>query len=219
MTSLELLSWVRGPLFEISLAIFVLGVVYQLLAIIVLGRRADLSLARHGEWGPGLRAILTRNLPERGAFQREPVTVTAGYGFHIGLFAVLFLFEPHIELFREWFGFGWPGLATRVIDIVTGLTIGGLVLVLVYRLANPVRRFLSGFEDYLSWTLTLLPLLTGYFLSHRYFFAYDTMLILHVLSVELLLVLFPFTKLMHAFTLFLARWYNGAIAGRKGVVS
>ena len=42
---------------------------------------------------------------------------------------------------------------------------------------------------------------------------------LHILSVELLMVLFPFTKLSHAFTLWIARWYNGAIAGYKGVQS
>jgi nitrate reductase gamma subunit len=33
------------------------------------------------------------------------------------------------------------------------------------------------------------------------------------------MVLFPFTKLSHAFTLWLARWYNGAIAGYKGIQS
>jgi nitrate reductase gamma subunit len=42
-------------------------------------------------------------------------------------------------------------------------------------------------------------------------------LALHILSVELLLIVIPFTKLMHLFTFALARWYNGAIAGRKGV--
>jgi len=31
------------------------------------------------------------------------------------------------------------------------------------------------------------------------------------------LVVFPFTKLMHALTFAVSRWYNGAIAGRKGV--
>jgi hypothetical protein len=32
-------------------------------------------------------------------------------------------------------------------------------------------------------------------------------------------VVFPFTKLIHAFTLFMARYYNGAFAGRRGVES
>ena len=33
------------------------------------------------------------------------------------------------------------------------------------------------------------------------------------------LVVLPFTKLTHMFTAFIARWYNGAIFGRKGVQS
>jgi len=45
------------------------------------------------------------------------------------------------------------------------------------------------------------------------------LIVVHILSVELLMVIFPFTKLMHAFTLFMARYYSGAIAGYKGVNS
>jgi nitrate reductase gamma subunit len=47
----------------------------------------------------------------------------------------------------------------------------------------------------------------------------STMLGIHILSVELLMVMLPFTKLMHTFTLFMARWYNGAISGYRGVQS
>jgi nitrate reductase gamma subunit len=43
------------------------------------------------------------------------------------------------------------------------------------------------------------------------------MLFVHIMTVNLLLVSFPFTKLSHFFTLFIARYYNGQMAGRKGV--
>ena len=43
------------------------------------------------------------------------------------------------------------------------------------------------------------------------------MLALHILSVELLLIFLPFTKLMHAFTLWGSRWYNGDANAKKGV--
>jgi nitrate reductase gamma subunit len=43
------------------------------------------------------------------------------------------------------------------------------------------------------------------------------MLALHILSAEILLVVLPFTKLFHAFTLFGSRWYNGSANARKGV--
>jgi nitrate reductase gamma subunit len=37
--------------------------------------------------------------------------------------------------------------------------------------------------------------------------------------VELLLVLLPFTKLFHTFSVFISRWYNGDISAHKGVAS
>ena len=94
-----------------------------------------------------------------------------------------------------------------------------LIVVLANRITDPVKRFLSTLEDYLTWTLTLLPLLTGYLAYHHLFLNYTLMLALHILTVELLLVALPFTKLFHTFSLFAARWYNGDISGRKGVAS
>ena len=61
--------------------------------------------------------------------------------------------------------------------------------------------------------------MTGYLAYHRLIHPYQLVLGLHILSVEVLMVAFPFTKLMHAFTFILARWYNGAMAGRRGVQS
>ena len=80
-------------------------------------------------------------------------------------------------------------------------------------------RFLSGFQDYLVWLVTILPMLTGYMAFHRVGLSPPMLIAIHILSVELLMVVFPFTKLMHAFTLFMSRYYNGAIAGYKGVNS
>ena len=50
-------------------------------------------------------------------------------------------------------------------------------------------------------------------------FTNSLMLAIHILSVEALLILLPFTKLFHAFSVFVSRWYNGDIFGRKGVAS
>jgi len=45
---------------------------------------------------------------------------------------------------------------------------------------------------------------------------YQTMLAIHILSVELLLVWFPFGKLMHAFTIFATRAVTGMAFEKKG---
>jgi len=219
MTEIELLSWARGPGLQIATVIFVAGVVIRMLEILLLGRKANLAEAKGPEMSSGLRTVVTRTVPDRTTFRRSGVTIVAGYVFHIGLFVVCFLSAPHILFLKDFIGFGWPSLPTPVIDAFAVVTIIALLATLVNRLSNKVMRFLTNFEDLLTWTLTFLPVITGYLAFHRIGLTAPMLLAVHLLSVELLLVVFPFTKLMHAFTLFLARWYNGAISGYKGVVS
>ncbi|MDJ0957209.1 MAG: hypothetical protein QNI91_10140 [Arenicellales bacterium] len=219
MTPVEFLAWVRGPMFQIAVAIFALGVAIRIVEIFVLGRKQDLSEPRRDGVVPGIKTIFGRSIPDTGTFKRSPLNVVAGYIFHIGLFTTILFFVPHIELFHSVLGLQWPGLPTPFIDAVTVVTIFAMVVILINRLRNPVLKFLSTFEDYLCWLVTLLPLLTGYLAFHRMLFPYQTMLGIHILSVEILLIVFPFTKLMHFFTVFLARWYNGSAFGRRGVQS
>jgi len=220
MTETELLLWVRGPALQIATVIFLLGVVVRLVEILMLGRKKDLAEARGSSMSGGLRTILSRSVPDRGTMQHSTFNVVAGYVFHIGFFVVLFFFAPHILLFQEVLGLSWAALPTPVIDATAVVTIIALLAVLVHRLRHPVMRFLSRFQDYLVWLVTILPLVTGYLAFHRVGVAPPpTLITIHILSVELLMVIFPFTKLMHAFTLFMARYYNGAIAGYKGVNS
>ena len=220
MSETEFLLWVRGPGFEIATVIFVIGVLVRLLEIILLGRKPDLAEARGSAIAGGLRTIITRST--RHNFQQSTFTrytMVAGYIFHIGFFVTLLLFAPHILVFDEVFGLSWPSLPTPVIDATTVVTIGALLAILMHRLKHPVLRFLSRFQDYLVWFVTILPLVTGYIAFHRVGLPPPTLIAIHILSVELLMVVFPFTKLIHAFTLFMARWYNGAISGYRGVNS
>ena len=220
MTETELLLWVRGPALQIATVIFLLGVVVRIVEILMLGRKKNLAEARGSAMAGGLRTIMSRSMPDSGTMQRSTFNVVAGYVFHIGFFVVLFFFAPHILLFQEVLGLGWAALPTPVIDATAVVTIIALLAVLVHRLRHPVMRFLSRFQDYLVWLVTILPLITGYLAFHRIGVASPPMLLaIHILSVELLMVVFPFTKLMHAFTVFMARYYNGAIAGYKGVNS
>lgn len=219
MTETEFLLLVRGPLLQFATVVFLMGVVVRILEILVLGRKPDLAEARGSAVAGGLRTIFTRSVPDRGTLQRSTFNVVAGYLFHIGFFVVLFFFAPHILVFRDALGMNWPSLPTPVIDATSVVTMIALLAVLVHRLRHPVMKFLSRFQDYLVWLVTFLPLFTGYFAFHRVGLAPPTLIALHILSVELLMVIFPFTKLMHAFTLFMARYYNGAISGYRGVHS
>ncbi|MCP4288501.1 MAG: hypothetical protein GY792_29445 [Gammaproteobacteria bacterium] len=217
--SMDFLLWTRGTAFDVAVTIFVIGIIIRLFEIISLGREESLAEPKGTEFLPGLKTVLSRSFPDGGTFKRQPLTIIAGYVFHVGLLISLLLFIPHIELFSQTFGFGWPGLPNPIVDAAAVLGIVGLLAALWNRLTNPVMRMLSDKEDYLVWILTFLPMLTGYLAYHRMINPYPLAMGLHILSIELLLVLFPFTKLMHAFTLFLARWYNGAMSGHRGVES
>ena len=219
MTEIEFLNWVRGPGFQIATIIFVAGVIIRFAEILLLGRKTNLAEAKGSEMSSGLRTVVTRSIPDKSTFQRSMFTVTAGYIFHLGLFVTIFLFAPHILMFKEVFGFGWPSLPTPVVDAMAVVTIIALLAVLTHRMRNNVLKFLTTTEDYIVWLVTIAPLITGYIAFHRIGMTAPTLIAIHILSVELLLILFPFTKLMHTFTVVLSRWYGGAISGYRGVES
>jgi nitrate reductase gamma subunit len=219
MTEAEFLLWVRGPALQVASVIFVLGLAARVLGILVIGRQADLAEARGSAVAGGLRTIVMRTFQDPGTWRRSSVTLVAGFIFHIGLLITILFYAPHILVIEEVFGISWPGLPTTVIDATTVVTIIAMIAVLVHRLRHPVIRFLSRFQDYLVWFVTILPLVTGYLAFHRIGLTPTMLVAIHILSVELLMVVFPFTKLTHAVTLFMARYYNGSISGYKGVKS
>jgi nitrate reductase gamma subunit len=48
---------------------------------------------------------------------------------------------------------------------------------------------------------------------------YKSVLAAHIMSAEILLIAIPFTKLSHMLSIFISLWYNGAIAGYRGIQS
>jgi nitrate reductase gamma subunit len=219
MTDVDFLMWVRGPAFNVATVILCAGIVVRILGIFLMGRKPNLAEARGSEMVGGLRTMLHRSIPDAGTFKRSSLTVISGWVFHLGLFVVIFLFVPHILVFEQALGFGWPGLPSNIVDAIAVITIIALLVKLIHRLRDPVLRMLSEFGDYLSWFVTILPVVTGWLAFHRLGAPPPALIAIHILSVELLMVLFPFTKLSHAFTLWIARWYNGAISGYRGVRS
>ena len=219
MNHLDLLTFARGSALNGALMLCTVGIVLRLFEIFGLGRKDDLAKPRANSPGSGWRAIFTRSLPPPGMLKRDPITYIGGYVFHLGMLITILFFAPHIEFIRSMVGLGWSNLPSPLVDASAVASIIALGMLLAHRLNNPVKRMLSGFGDYVAWTVTLLPLLTGYLAYHHLLVEYTLMLALHLFSVELLLVLLPFTKLFHTFSVFISRWYNGDIFGRKGTAS
>jgi len=218
MNYTEFLLWVRGPAFHFATAILVLGLTLRFLEMLFLGSPRQYAAVRSNGIAGGIRTVISRFAPpEPGVFQRSWFIIVAGYLFHLGFFISFFLFAPHIILLKQVLGVSWPGLPAPVINIITIVSLFAMITLLINRWYYPVLRFLSDFEDYLSWTLAFLPLFTGYLAFHHIWLPYPLMLALHILSVEILMIVLPFTKLIHTFTFIIARWTNGARAAQKGV--
>jgi len=62
-----------------------------------------------------------------------------------------------------------------------------------------------------------LPLITGLMSYANMGFIKETNLALHIMSFQLVLLWFPFGKLMHLFLVFPSRFRVGAAFGRRGV--
>jgi len=219
MNEMQFLTWVRGTGLNIAVGIFLLGVLWRLIEIYSLGRKKDLAAPRSVAGASGLNTVFRRSMPPKGMgmVKKSPVSYIGGYTFHIGLAIVVFLFAPHIKFIESVLGISWPGLPSQFIDLVAVVTIAAMVVVLVDRINKPVKRYLSTFEDWFTWLVTFLPVLTGWMAVQHLLLPYTTMLALHILSVEILLIVLPFSKLFHAFTLWGSRYYNGAVNGHKGV--
>lgn len=206
---------IDGPLWYFSAIFFLVGVVWRIFMILKAGNKKDLSVPRVSGSGGAVRAIFSRFVPERTVRQRGKVQVIAGYLFHLGLFALLFFAKPHIEFVEERItGFGWPAMPYWAFIVAAEVAFAGLIMLWLFRLLNPVTRLLSSIDDYVGTVLVFLVMLTGCLaLAH----SFEGLRLIHLLLAEMLLIYFPFSNLMHAFTFPISRAYTGATMARKGV--
>jgi hypothetical protein len=219
---MTLLSFARGPGMQVASLIFIAGMFWRLFGIFLLRRRVAHAAARHPfpmRLLGGAVTIFTRTIPRRTFWPRVGAGVALSYVFHVGLFIILFGGAPHILIIHEIFGLSWPGLPRGVIVIASGITLAALILLLVRRLTHPVLRLLSKPDDYISWAIVFLPVATGILLSGETIASYGTLLALHILSIEALMIWLPFGKLMHVSLVFAGRFVLGYNFSRKGAAT
>lgn len=218
---MTLLEFARGPGMQWAIWIFALGVLWRLVGSFLLMRTRDLSKPKGTAYAKaGMRAMIMRSIPPHELEKNITFQHLTGYAWHLGFFAVLLLFGPHVPFFKQFLGFGWPTLPNIVVLVIGGFTLAILIALLFRRLTHPVMKQISAPDDWISILMVILPLVTGFAsYSHLQIFEirYETLLGLHLLSVELMLVWFPFSKLMHMFYAFPARYQVGAAMEHKGV--
>lgn len=215
---MSLLEFARGPALYWSLIIFSFGVILRWVGAVWIRRPTDLSKPRStATTSGGIRTIFTRMWPHPEFTTVSRFHLVIGYVYHLGLAIVVFGFVPHILFIESITGMNWAGLSNDVVMISGAVTLAAMVVSLSRRMTHPVMRMISTWDDYLSWLVTALPLVTGLLLYSRLGGSYESMLAIHILSFDLLLVWFPFGKLMHAFTWIPSRFQLGAHFARRGV--
>ncbi len=225
---MDLLDFARGPALTVALGVFVLGTLWRLVGVLSRPRMPDLSTAREGAPSNlvgALRSIL-RGMWPRKEFGPAALAVTInGYVFHIGLALVFLGYAPHIAFIRRISGLSWPALPDVVMYLAAGATIVSLLLALGSRLTDPVLRMISNADDWITWTIIFLPIITGMAvlagssaaILARDHVIYRGPLVVHLLTLELLLIWFPFGKLMHAFLFAFSRGATGMRFSHRGV--
>jgi len=210
-------EFVEGPLWYFSAAVFVLGVLWRVVGIIRLKRRAkDLSVPRASATVGALKAQVLHFVPHGGFSFRTVYHLVAGYSFHIGLFVLLLWGAPHIAFFETHIlGFSWDALPRWGFVVAAQFAFAGLMLLWVRRISDPVMIKLSDKDDHVSAWLTFTVMLTGCLALQE---SVEALRILHMLSVEIWLLYFPFSRLMHAVTFAFSRGHTGALFGRRGIV-
>jgi len=224
---MDLLDFARGPALNVATGICIFGIAWRLVGLLLLRFRRDLSAPRNRAAWKGLMLMATRSVPKK-EFAATAFIEILGYTFHLGLFAVVFLYLPHVLLLVDIlkaflpvpvvdliFRF-WPTLPGGALYFLTSVSVACLVVILLHRVINPVKRLISNFDDYMSWLMTITPLVTGMAAYMHLVGPYQILLAIHILSVEALMIWFPFGKLMHMFTMFAVRGVTGVLFERKG---
>ncbi len=219
----SVLRFLRGPLFYVALLIFVGGMTYRLVRVLLLGWSRDRVPSRGSKLGGAVISflkgiIIWPFIPwVKNTFNRNPVTYLAGGLFHLGLFVVIFLGTAHMLVWKSLLGFGWPTLPLPIVDWLAAGGIVAMIALLINRLVNPVLKLLSGPAEWLNWTFVFLPMVTGYMMTHHLWFQYDVLFSLHMFVVDLLLIWIPLSRISHFMFYFFSKAIHGGQFGQRAV--
>ena len=231
------IAFIKGPMVWVAFVVFFGGLVVQAWRFISVTRRKDpdylpgaskkkkkkKSKKALGKTAakPKRKSIMDRLDPlirfaekrydnlENSMFFTHPVVTVVTVIFHIFLFATPILLLAHNELFRKAFGFSLPSLSDQATDTMTIIFLMCGAFFLFRRMFVRRVRVLTTVWDYVMLMVTLTPFITG-FLAFRQWFDYQTVMIVHIVSGELMLILIPFTKLGHMIYFFLYRLLIGS---------
>jgi hypothetical protein len=221
---MTLLDFARGPGFFWAFMILIAGLAWRAAGLALFRWRRDLSKPRDGGLlSPlvgGVRTVALRSVPPHELEKNITFQHFTGYAWHIGWFVTFLFLGAHLPFIRSILGFSWPNLPNGILLVITAVTLGILLTLYIRRLFHPVLRVITDMDDHISVLLTILPLVTGIAAFGHWSplgVRYETVLAIHLLSVEALMIWLPFGKIFHVVTGLVARFRLGAAFIRRGV--
>jgi len=201
------IDFAKGPLFAFSILVMILGlvrlVIIQIYSLILQkGRRL-----RNAPWKKIAKDAATWAVPVKHLIPGTRLFSITSYLFHIGIIVVPLFLADHIVLWESFFGISLPTISPAVADVLTIFSVACIVVLLGCRLFIGRLRAMSQFMDYALLGLIFIPFATGYLASHPNvnLFPWDSMMLVHLLSANLLFIAVPFTKLAHVVLFFFDR--------------
>ena len=135
----------------------------------------------------------------------NPIMVSVTTVFHLALVLTPFFVLGHNVLLDLAWHVSLPSLPEAIADGLTAVVIAGGIFFLLRRLFLARVRAISTPYDFLVLLIATAPFLTG-FLAYHHLFDYDTVIVLHILAGEIMLMAVPFTKLVHMPYFFINRF-------------
>ena len=208
-------QFVNGIFWDIALIVFFVGVAWRLVTVLRRSKRVDYSEPRNSGISGAIMANIHGFYPRKEISDRVRIQVIAGYMFHLGLFVLVLFAAPHVKFIDEHItGFSYMMMPYWAFIVASQIAFAGLILLWIHRLLNPVTRLISRRSDHIATILVFVVMLTGCMALGE---ASGELKALHRFSVELLMIYFPFSALMHAFMFIPSRAFTGAFLGRRGV--
>ena len=210
-----MVEFVEGPLILISFVIFFLGVLFQIYRFFSLTRekeRVVLNLEIKKQSPPqGLKSQVRTwiKLLKSTIFGIHPIVIGMTCLFHILIFIIPIFLLAHNILFEATWRIRFWSFSESISDALTLLVLLGGLFFLCRRIFLRQVRSITTSYDYLILLIVLAPFITGFFATHQWF-DYRTMIFLHILSGEIMLITLPFTRLGHMIYFFLYRFMIGS---------
>ena len=216
MSMRSLYHFLSGPMVWVAFGVFIFGTIFRVVRFYLFTRSTTFTgparVIRKNRTAPNKNSLLDRtSLAYRLAelkltlLGKRPVFTLLTTFFHANLVILPFFVQGHTMMVGFATDLFLPSLSDVFVDLMTILTILCVLVFFIRRLYVKEVRSITSFSDFTMLALAGAPFLTG-FMAYHQFFDYRTMIVLHIASGELMLMLIPFTRLVHMIYFFLNRF-------------